>query len=333
MRYLTSLGCVIALLGLGMMGCDDDGGTDGGTDAGTDTGPPTPTDGGDDAGTDGGPPPGGDLVGFGADLGALTAADFACRGTETEPGDGVAEVTFNGAVEDFFTGDAVVGVTVWFYPDNVVSVEGTCTGTCAEAVSDASGAVSLMDNEGSWFGYRVLAGSGMIPAGAQDYIDVLSFNNVTPATGADEGLIAVQASTVSTITAVLGSSLEPGTAFVSGRLRDCNDEAIANATVRMFDSAGEIDLGSAASGPRAFYFNGDSFPLGSQRATHVDGLFGGVNIPVPTDNAIRVEVWGVITDGGPSVMLSCEEIRVMPDGLSAFGANPSRSDGPSGCSG
>lgn len=321
-RRWMSLGCVLALAGLGIWGCDNNGGTDAGVPPGTDAGP-----GGTDSGMmmmTGGP------LGFGMMLDSLTPADFACRGANPAPPDTGASVGFSGAVTDFFNGMPVEGLTVHFFPDNT-PVDG-CSGTCITGTSAATGEVTVMDNEGSWYAYRIVGGTGMQAGAPRDYIEVVQFNELAPGTGGSETLNAVQESTRNTIITLLGVMLEEGTATITGLLTDCGGEAIANATIRLFDSSGEITLGSGRSGPRAFYFNGDSFPAAAQRATHVDGLYGAANIPVPTDGRVRVELWGSLTEGGASEMLGCEEIEVIADGITIINVGPDRMDGPSGCS-
>lgn len=319
-RRWTSLGCVLAFAGLGLLGCDNNPpGTDSGVPPGTDSGP-----------SDGGTPMGGAPVGFGPMLMSLTAADYSCRGTVTAPADSGGEVSFTGVVTDFFNGDPVEGLTVHFFRDNTPA-DG-CSGTCAESTSSPAGEVTLTDNEGSWYGYRIVGGTGAQAGAPREYIEVVQINEATPATGGRETLNAVQESTRNTIITLLGVMSEPGTGTITGLLTDCGGEAIANATIRVFDSTGEITLGTGRSGPRAFYFNGDSFPAASQRATHIDGLYGAANIPIPADGIVRVELWGSLTDGGTAEMLGCETVNIIADGITIINVGPDRMDGPSGCS-
>jgi len=273
---------------------------------------------------------GGDPVGFGPMLATLTAADYSCRGSETAPVDTNAEVSFNGVVTDFFNGMPVEGLTVHFFGDNAPAAG--CTGSCIEATSSATGEVAVMDNEESWYAYRIEPGSGMIAGAPNDYIELVQFNEPTPAAAGSATMNAVQASTRNTIITLLGVMQEPGTATVTGQLVDCAGETIANGTIRAFDSTGEITLGTGRSGPRAFYFNGDSFPAAAQRATHIDGLYGAANIPVPADGLVRFEMWGTTSAGGTPEMLGCEQVQVLADGITVVNTGPGRSDGPAGCS-
>ncbi|MEZ4335809.1 MAG: hypothetical protein R3B82_04190 [Sandaracinaceae bacterium] len=312
---------MLALAGLGLWGCD--GTTE--TDAGV-----TPLTDGGGGGTDAGPMTGGDPVGFGPMLTSLTAADFSCRGSVTAPADTGTEVSFTGVVTDFFNGMPVEGLTVQFFRDNTPTA--ACDGTCAESTSSATGEVTVTDNEGSWYGYRIVAGSGAQAGAPRDYIEVVQINEAAPGTGGSETLNAVQDSTRNTIITLLGVMAEPGTGTITGLLSDCNGESIANATIRLFDSSGEIALGSGRSGPRAIYVNGDSFPAAMQTSTHIDGLYGAANIPIPADGRVRVEIWGSLTAGGASEMLGCESVNVIEDGITIINVGPARSDGPTGCS-
>ncbi len=322
MRRWMSLGCVLALAGLGLWGC---GPSNPDTDAGPDM-----TDGG---GTDSGPVAGGDPVGFGPMIGMLTAADYSCRGMGTAPDDTGAEVAFTGAVTDFFNGMPVEGLTVNFFPDNAPTAD--CTGSCISGTSSAMGEVAVMDNGGSWYAYRIQSGSGMVAGAPSDYIEVVQFNEPAPLAPGSETMNAVSASTQNTILTLLAVMVDSGTATLTGLLTDCGGEAIANANIRVFDSGGEIVLGTGRRGPRAFYFGpsgSSSIPMSAQRQTNIDGLYGATNIPIPTDGRLRVELWGTTTDGGTPEMLGCEEVEAIADGLTAINVGPARMDGPSACS-
>jgi len=319
-----SLGIALALSG-GLMlgGCDDDGGGD-------DAGPPVGTDGGG-GGTDAGPPPAGAVVGYGSSRMMLTDADFSCRGTPTAPDDSAAAVSFMGAVTDFQSENPVEGLTVHFFPDNTPA-EG-CTGSCIELTSDAMGNISAMDNEGSWYAYRILAGMGTQAGLSAEYIEVVQINEPTPGAGGTATFNAVSANTRNTIVTLLGVSLEDGTATITGQLTDCGGENIANANIRVFEatSGTEITLGTGRTGPREFYFSG-GLPGSRETATNVDGLYGAANLQIPSDGLMRVELWGSLTDGGAQEMLSCEVTEVIEDGITIVNASPTRADGPSGCS-
>ncbi len=261
-------------------------------------------------------------------------ANFGCRGSVTAPS-GSGDVTFTVTAKDFFDGNPVEGLMVQFFPDGMPTLDQTCTGMCQAVTTDASGQASVMGSEGAWYAYRVLPGSGIDNGTPSDYIGVVQFNEETPADGGNGTLNVVKGSTRDSILLLLGVSQEDGTAVVTGEVLDCDGAPVSNATVRVFDSSGEIPLGFARSGPRAFYFNGASSPTprGAQRMTNNDGLFGAANVPLPSDNQLRVETWGALTEGGQPEMLGCEQIQVGADGITIINVGGTRSDGPSGCSG
>jgi hypothetical protein len=321
MKRWWILGCVLAL-GLGLTACDDDDDDmmmeDGGTTPEEDAGDTMPMTMGVLAAD-----PSGGMV-------TTSPADFACRGMNAAPTGGDA-VTFTGLVEDFFNGMPVEGLTVQFFPNNMPSTDGTCADPCVEVTSDGSGNVELTAPEGGWYAYRVEAGEGLQAGTPADYIEAVQSNVVVPAAGGTENLIAVSSSTRNTILNLLGVMQEPGTATITGQVFDCTGLPVANAQVRLFDEGGEIDLGTGSTGPRAFYFNGDSFPSAPQRMTNTDGLYGAANVPIPANDTVRVEIWGALTDGGEMELLGCEETVAIADGITVINIDPLRSDAPAAC--
>lgn len=316
-RTWTILGCALAL-GLGMVACDNSTTTDAGVDSGG---------GGDDAGT-----PSTVAIGFGESRDALTAADYSCRGSVTAPTAG-GDATFDVVAEDFFNGMPVEGLMVQFFSDNMVSLDGTCTGTCQAVTTAADGTASVTAPEGAWYGYRIQAGSAMVAGAPSDYIQVVQYNEPAPAGGGSATLNAVSMSTQNTITALLSVQQQPGNGIITGQLQDCGGENIANAHIRIFDSSGEIAFGTGRMDTKPFYFNGMSTPAARETATNVDGLYGVANVPIPADNVVRVELWGALTDGAAEELLGCESVAVVADGITIINAGPMRSDGPSGCGG
>lgn len=314
---------------------------DAGLDAGDMDGGPVDAsvvpDGALDAGSDAGVsdaalPPATAVVGFGTDLAMLTAADYTCAGFAPTPAETGPETTFTGNVTDFQSMRTVDGLEIQVFRDNLPTLDGTCTGTCVSSVS-SGGTISAVDNQASWFAYHVVAGSGTTSMGAAEYMDVYHFNVPARAMGGAFTVNAVARSTNATILTLLGVRADPGTAAITGSAVDCGVEDIANATIRLFRSDGsEIPLGFGASGPRQFYYNGTRFPSSLQRATHVDGLFGATNIPVPADGVIRIETWGAFAVGSAPRMLGCEEILVAPDSLSLVGVGPARAARSTACS-
>lgn len=311
-RLWWSLVCVLAL---GVMSACDGG--------------PAPT-------PDAGPPAPAVLATVRDGAGEVTQVepDFSCAGNRTQPA-GSGDSTFTVKAVDFQDGFDVEGLTVHFFPDNAPTLDGTCTGTCQLVTTDAAGEATVTDTAGSWYAYRVVAGSGInVSDGSPaDFIGAVQVNEEAPADGGDATLNVVREGSRNTIIALLGTSSEEGTAVVTGQATDCMGRELANATLRVFDSAGEIETGFGSSGPREFYFNGMSFPAGRQRRTNTDGLYGTANIPLPSDNTLRVELWGATTENGAPEMLGCESVQVSADGITIVNIGPTRSDGPSDCSG
>lgn len=299
-------------------GAPDAGPEDGGHDAGP-----------RDAGFDAGPPPG--AVGYGERRDTLIPADFACRGAVAAPPEMGESVTFTAQLEDFQSGTAVEGLTVDVFGADFPTP--TCEAGCAGGVTDATGAVTANDVPGSWFAYRVRAGTGTTGGIESEYVEVLGYHLVAPPSGGSVVVNGVQQSTLSTLVALLGVSRDPGTASLLGTLSDCGGEPIANARVRVFDASGEIALGTGGSGPREFYFASSGLPSSRETSTNVDGLFGATNFPVPSDGIrLRVELWGSLTAGAPPALLGCEAVEGIADGVTIVDVGPRRSDGPMDCS-
>ena len=338
-RLGWSLVCVLAL---GVSACDGgNNGTDGGTSGG-DAGMTTGGDGGGTGDDAGGPPAGPpvQVVTMRDSDGNPTAsgpADYSCNGSATAPA-GSGDSTFTVTAKDFQTGEAVTGLMVQFFPDNMPSTDATCSAPCQAVTTDASGQASVTGTAGGWYAYRVIAGTGTTPSqtAGVDYIGVVQINEVTPDDGGSATLNVVSANTRNLILTLLPLNQDEGTAVITGEALDCNGDPVQNATVKVFDSTGEIALGTTSNGPRAFYFNGMSpdLPQGSARMSAVDGLYGAANVPLPTDGTdIRLEIWGSTSDGAAAEMLGCEHVQAGADGVTILNVGPTRSDGPTDCSG
>lgn len=322
---------LVCLLALGVASACDNGGG-GEMDAGRED-----SGGGDEDG--GGPPPTPaiEIVTMRDGEGNPTEfgpADFSCSpSAPAETGD---TIDFTAVVESFGApGSPTVGnLTVQFFPDNQIPLTSECTGSCIEVTTDAAGEATVTDVPSSWYAYRIPAGEGDVAGAPSMFVDVVQYNEAAPSTAGDDvTLFGVAQSTQGLILSLLGTSLEEGTTVVTGQLFDCAGEPVRNAIVRVFDSSGEVELGFASTGPRAFYFNGEQFPSGRERRTNVDGLYGAANVPVPSDNQVRVELWGAPTEGGEPEMLGCERVQVNPGGITIMNIGPTRTDGPSSCSG
>ncbi|MCB9594118.1 MAG: hypothetical protein H6719_15395 [Sandaracinaceae bacterium] len=304
-------------------------GRDGGTFDGGAT--PVPRDAGRrDAGRvdGGGTPTSGPPVGFGPSPGGLTPADYACRGRVTAPSGSGRAAPYDAIVTDFFNGDPVERLEVHAFGDDTPTAD--CSGACALLRSDAAGIVTPRDAPGSWAAYRILRGTGLQAGAPRDYVELLQYHVTTPPARSSVPIDALQEATLATVITLVGSMQEPGAATLLGGLTDCGGEPIANAVLRVFDATGEIPLGTGRSGPRAFYFNGDAFPSAAQPVTHVDGLFGALNVPVPAGGRLRVELWGALGTG-PQQLLGCEAIEGLPDGVTVIPVGPVRADGPPDC--
>ncbi|MBX3275573.1 MAG: hypothetical protein KF729_35260 [Sandaracinaceae bacterium] len=301
----------------GVWGCDGNTGTDAGP-GGSDAGP-----GGSDAGMMMRA-----AVGSGPSRAELTAADYACRGMRTAPSDSGDLVTFTGEVRHFQSRSPVEGLTVHFFPDNAVTPD--CTGSCVALTTNAAGNIEVMDNTGSWYAYRIVAGNGSIAGAPDSYIETVHFNAVAPAAAGAGTFNAVTGSLRDTILTLLGLQADEGTATITGALSDCGGATIANATIRVFGDDGEVVLANrGARGPRQFYFGSSGLPVASETSTNTNGLYGAANVPVPASGRVRVELWGALTDGGEAELLGCENVNVTPDGISILSVTPQRSDGPS----
>lgn len=305
-----------------------------------------------DAGTDMRlPPP--DMAGPPADMGTVTgdaplayddssgdpvATTLAldCRGVGTRPSELGSPTTFLLAVRDFQNQTSVPSVPVQFYPDNNIPASLSCTGSCSESETDADGEVFVGDSNASWYAYYVgqrdCAVAGACPTAAETPVPTLEFNVDTPGVESDATAVSVSQATLGLLPTVLGMARQSGTAIVAGTFRDCSGNELANLTVRMYLPDGTmIEDNDMRTTPGYFYFDGDGFPDGTQTHTNVDGLYIGVNIPVPAGGgALRVESWGFLD--GEEHMVGCETARVVADGVTILNVRPDRSDGPENCS-
>ncbi|AKF05451.1 hypothetical protein [Sandaracinus amylolyticus] len=276
--------------------------------------------GGDDAGTpDSGPPP------------AALTGDWSCVGSRTAPTPGAAS-TFTAHVYDFQSGMSsnVGGVAVDYFPDNVVA-EG-CSGTCVRTTPGADGNVAgLMGMENAWFAYRVAAGTG---SGGTTPVLTVGYNRAVPANGGTTQLPSVSSMTIGFIPTLYMRSRLPGTAIVSGTLTDCAGAPAANAQVRIFRGGTELVTGPGSTDFFSGYFNAANLPDSNRTATNTNGLFAAANAEA-TDEPLRVELWGVRTEGMPAERVACEEIEVFADAVTIVNVGPLRNDyaSGSGCGG
>ena len=259
-----------------------------------------------------------------------TAADFACRGMQTAPMSGTdATVNFRLAV---FGQDGQVArqTRVHFFPGNVVS--DTCTAPeCQEFETGMDGTFAgVTVHGGGWYAYRVFENTRGGTA-ATRYTDSVQYNEVPPAAGGEIEGNAVAFSTTDLIPLSLGLEREPGTTILAGRVQDCDGADVGGAFVRAFrlDGSEILDVGETMSiGPHYRYFRRigeDSNPSNEQLSTNFEGLYAAMNIPV-TAELIRVETWGRRAGDTAPVLLGCEAVRTLADGVTIINVQPLRSD-------
>lgn len=258
--------------------------------------------------------------------------DWTCRGSRTAPTAGAAiDVGFRLAV---FGQDGQVArqTRVWFFPDNVI--QDSCGSGCQELTTGDDGRFSpVMVNAGSWYAYRVFENTRGGTA-ATRYTDSVQYNEVAPtsAGGEIEGN-AVAFSTIELIPLSLGLEREVGTTILAGRVQDCAGTDVGGAVVRAFRGDGSeiVDAGLETSiGPHYRYFRrigDDSNPSNEQPYTNYEGLYASINMPVEA-GLIRVEAWGRRDGDAMPVLLGCEGIRTLADGVSIINIQPLRNDYP-----
>ncbi|MBK8172147.1 MAG: hypothetical protein IPK60_17630 [Sandaracinaceae bacterium] len=324
MHVSKILGIAVVLGGFALVGCGDDA-TNTPTDAGTgtDSAVPLTLD----------PPVAWDRSGA---TPVAATIDLACRGSNTRPVETGAATSFDLRAEDFQNHTPVPDVAINFYPDNLIPASRACTGTCFTAMTNSDGRVTVTDALGSWYAYyiapRDCSVSGACPTAAATPVPTVQYNEIVPAATSTAVGNSVSQATLGLIPTVLGLSRQNGTAIVAGALYDCNDLAVQNLVIRMFKADGTeiIDTGGRTQ-PAFKYFNGDSFPDGTQTNSNTDGLYAAANIAVPADGTpLRMESWGMVD--GEMHMIGCEEALVFADGVTVMNLRPFRSDGPSNCS-
>lgn len=327
---LTSTALGLTAIGIATMasGCGGPSGNDAGT-AGTDAFSMS----GEDAG--GGyacPIPeanGGCVEATTGETGA-TPADFACRGTQTAPEQGTATtVNFRLAVfgQD---GQVARNTRVQFFADNLI--RDTCAAPeCQEFTTGMDGtAAGITVNGGGWYAYRVFE-NRMGGTAATRYTDSVQYNEIPPAAGGEIEGNAVAFSTIDLIPLSLGLEREPGTTILAGRVQDCDGADVGGAFVRAFRNDGTeiLDAGETSSlGPHYRYFRrigDDSNPSNEQLYTNYEGLYAAMNIPVSTE-LIRVETWGLRAGDTAPVLLGCEGVRTLADGVTIINVQPLRTD-------
>lgn len=255
--------------------------------------------------------------------------DLACLGSRTQPvaGDSV-DAEFE--LLDFETSAPVSATRVWFFRDN--EIRDACEApACTELTTDPNGVAPVTMPTDGWYAYRVFPRTG--GSAAMSVIDSIQYNEPGPsAAGQRVSGSSVSEGTLALIPAVVNISRVPGTALLAGIVQDCIGTPVYGAIVRVFDGDTEIGEGELESEPHYRYFNGNEFPSDTGEHTHADGLYVGIQIPVPAspDARLRVEAWGRATEDDAPVRLGCEAVRVLANAVTIINIGPTRRDYPAG---
>lgn len=243
----------------------------------------------------------------------IPTGDLSCVGTRTAPPDGpVQDRQFQ--LQTFFDGTPVAGACINFYDMNNRPPMADCGSGGNSTTTDTSGNAFVPVSDG-WFSYEVF------PTGATSPPSVQTFQPYVVAEPMGTTILTViSQSTWDMFGSVAGG--DPGTATMAAILEDCAGQPISNAVLRLFVGDPPTCLPNDPSA--GHYFN-----LGSI----VDGTFVIGNIPVtPFDTSTDqptalLEAWA----NGPAnepVLIACEAVWLIPDGLTILRLDPLRADGP-----
>lgn len=260
-------------------------------------------------------------------------ANTACVGMGTAPMAGAA-VMANVEVEAIsLMSFPVVNAPIELYPGD--TVRATCDGDCVMAMTNATGVASVSLPGGGWFGYRLpAAGTGMMAN-----VPVLGYFYTFPATaGETETVTAIGTVAANLVASGLNRELTADTSAVSGSVRDCDEETVANVQIRFFRGATEICPGGCPADdvtmPRITGLSDSTIPARSPDGlTRYAGRFAGI-VPA-AGGAVRIEAWGVTTEGGAAELIGCEEVLVEGGTVTVAVIPPLRNDyaAGSGCAG
>jgi len=335
MRNREYLGSILAI---GLAACGGTSGTDGGM-TGTDSGQQGQDGGG--GGTDGGPVTQPVLMAWNGT--AAVPADLSCVGSATAPTAGAATDFPLRAVSRGLTDAPLPNAVVQIFPDNVLpQAADSCSGSCVEIMVGAAGTsadpVNLPAN--GWISYRVLADT------TAGNVLTQQVNKVTAASAFND--TASDALEVSAINGALFSGglsagevmRQAGTATVTGTAFDCTRDdpnfpegrPLIGAVARVFMATTEIQAGSVPTGPKVVYWPNTGplpRPNRDQSSTSQQGRYASANLPA--GSMLRVEIWGVQTDGAQPTRVGCEEFPAVADSVTLLFVGPTRSDGPTAC--
>lgn len=322
MRRLWLVGCVLSLT-FGLVACDGERDPDPDPDSGT----PTETDAG-----------GGETRGvvMAVDGDELVAADLSCLGTRTAPTAG-AEMEFPiRTVSRGVSDGPAADTSVQIWTTNLVPTATDCGTGCTAVTTDGAGMATVTLPADGWFAYRVI---GDEVAGSATTVqhnfptDLTSFDAEPTPSPAIE-LSVIGQSLFQTAIGTGFVTVQEGTMLFTGTATDCMGRPLHGVSLRVFGASGEVQGGTMTmrTGPRLIYWPDDSpFPASSREFTSLQGRYAGANIPA--DDTIRVEIWGILEEGGELSMIGCEAIPGSPDVVNLLNIGPARSDGPADCSG
>lgn len=345
-------GCAWGVIALTMSACTaitnvdrfSFGETDAGPseDGGRDAGPgPDAGDAGDPS--DAGPPPdAGPSDGGVSDLPMLEAnapgdattpavPDLSCLGARTGPIAGPT-VDFDVRVDEFLGAARGDGLTVEIFAGNALPADLTCGPGCARSVASGEALVSLSGMEGSWFAWRVLPRGGSTPE--ERTVLTWQVNEVVPAMSEAQQIYFWTESGMESVRNSFTGATRAGTDIIAGTVTDCADNELIHAEIRVFDDSGRVITGDGAADGHFAALRLDPFGWdGTIQLTVAGGNYAYGNVRPSGSGRVRVEAWGRPAADGPEVMLSCEEAVLYGNGLLVLNLGPTRSDGPSDCSG
>ena len=181
---------------------------------------------------------------------------------------------------------------------------------------------------GGWFAYRI--GAGAIISSSASVLTA-GYSRIAPLPGGSIELPVVSRATLGLIPTLYMRTRVAGRAVLLGTIVDCAGEPVRGAVVHLFQGDVEITSGPGAMDTFFGYFNGSRSPAPTATHTNYDGIFAGANLlPSADASPVRVELRGVVEDGGDPVLLACEEVGLFGDGASLARLEPLRSDYRSG---
>lgn len=249
-------------------------------------------------------------------------AAYACLGMRFRPAPGAA-VTVPVHVSDLSNGAPGGAHTLHVFEDEAAP-PATCD-AAAPCVSfgTVAGNGSVMVPAGGFGTVRLLAGAIAV--------DTIANHARAPLTAAQTwqlGYFSAEARDIAL--GALGRDAAPGAAALSGTVIDCAGLGVGEVTIRIFRADGtEIAAGPARTDPVVGYFPPAALtPTTALPRTSDDGRWAAANVPVATDERVRVEAWGNI--GGTPTLLSCETAAAMPGGIGLVELGPLRNDYPAG---